>query len=274
MSGGLDFASATILLVGAGRMGGAMLAGWVEDEALARRITVLDPHAPDEMREGWADCGVSVANGVGDAGTPDIVILAVKPQVVGDVLPTLAPAIGEETVLVSVAAGIPIERLQAVCPRSIRAMPNTPALVGRGITVCCAGQGVGDDARHVIDALMRTVGEIEWIEDEALMDAVTAVSGSGPAYVFALAETLAEAGRAVGLPDETAMRLANATVAGAGELLHRSDLQPSALRENVTSPGGTTAAALDVLLAVDGLPTLMKKAVERAAERSRELSSA
>ena len=274
MSGRLDFDTATILLVGVGRMGGAMLAGWVDDEALARRITVLDPHASDEMREGWADCGVRVAKGIEDVGGPDIVILAVKPQVVSEVLPTLAPAIGEKTVLVSVAAGIPLERLQTFCSRSIRAMPNTPALVGRGITVCCAGEDVGDDAKGAVDALMRAVGGVEWIDDEALMDAVTAVSGSGPAYVFALAETLAEAGRAAGLPDEMAMRLANATVAGAGELLHQSDLQPSALRENVTSPGGTTAAALDVLLAVDGLPTLMKKAVERAAERSRELSSA
>jgi pyrroline-5-carboxylate reductase len=154
----------------------------------------------------------------------------------------------------------------------VRAMPNTPAAIGRGITVAVANAGVSDAQRALVDALLSAVGAVEWVADEALMDAVTALSGSGPAYVFLLAETMAQAGVAAGLPPALAATLARATVAGAGELLHRSPLDAATLRQNVTSPGGTTAAALDVLMAKDGLAPLMRRAIAAATARSRELA--
>jgi pyrroline-5-carboxylate reductase len=154
----------------------------------------------------------------------------------------------------------------------VRVMPNTPAAIGRGMSVAVASDGVTGEQKALVTALLEAVGEAGWVDDEALMDAVTAVSGSGPAYVFHLAECLAEAGMAAGLPRELAEKAARATVAGAGELLHRSDLPAATLRENVTSPGGTTAAALEVLRGEDGLPELMKRAVAAATKRSRELS--
>jgi pyrroline-5-carboxylate reductase len=151
-------------------------------------------------------------------------------------------------------------------------MPNTPASIGRGITVAVANKRVSDAQRLLAHKLLGAIGTVEWVDDESLLDAVTAVSGSGPAYVFLLAETLARAGSAAGLPGDLATRLARATVAGAGELLHRSQVEPGTLRENVTSAGGTTAAALDVLMGPRGLEPLMKKAVAAATKRSRELA--
>jgi pyrroline-5-carboxylate reductase len=154
----------------------------------------------------------------------------------------------------------------------VRAMPNTPAAIGRGITVAVANPRVSPDQRALVDALLSAVGAVEWITDEALMDAVTALSGSGPAYVFLLAEAMAHAGAAAGLPTALAATLARATVAGAGELLRRSPLDPATLRQNVTSPGGTTAAALDALMAEDGLERLLTKAIAAATKRSRDLA--
>jgi pyrroline-5-carboxylate reductase len=154
----------------------------------------------------------------------------------------------------------------------VRAMPNTPAAIGRGMTVAVANRQVTPAQRELAHKLLGATGAVEWIDDETLMDAVTALSGSGPAYVFLLAETLGQAGAAAGLPDQLARRLARATVAGSGELLHRSPLDPAALRENVTSPGGTTAAALDVLMGKDGLEPLMRRAIAAATKRSRELA--
>jgi pyrroline-5-carboxylate reductase len=151
-------------------------------------------------------------------------------------------------------------------------MPNTPAAIGRGITVAVAAKDVADAQREAADALLRATGSVEWVDDEGLMDAVTAVSGSGPAYIFLLAEELARAGVAAGLPEALATKLARETVSGSGELLHRSELSAATLRQNVTSPGGTTAAALEVLLGADGLQSLMTRAVAAATRRSRELA--
>jgi pyrroline-5-carboxylate reductase len=209
-----------------------------------------------------------------DAGTVAALVLAVKPQTFGDAGPALRPLIGPSTLVVSIMAGTTIAVLDAVCGGNIvRAMPNTPAAIGRGITVAVAAKGVNEQQRATADALLRATGAVEWIDDEALMDAVTAVSGSGPAYVFLLAEELARAGVAAGLPADLAARLARETVAGSGELLHRSyHLDAATLRQNVTSPGGTTAAALSVLMDEHGLKELMTRAVAAATRRSKELA--
>jgi pyrroline-5-carboxylate reductase len=206
---------------------------------------------------------------------PAIVVLAVKPQIMNDVLPKLAPLIQSSTVVLSIAAGRTLANLASHLPDGtavVRAMPNTPAAVGRGITVACANAAVSRDQVLQCTMLLEAVGEVVFLDDEALLDAATPVSGSGPAYVFLLAECLAEAGEEAGLPPELAARLARETVAGAGELLHRSDLTPAELRTNVTSPKGVTAEALKVLMAKDGFADLLKRAVKKAAKRSRELS--
>jgi pyrroline-5-carboxylate reductase len=202
------------------------------------------------------------------------VVVAVKPQIAPDVLPALAPFVGSATVVVSIMAGRTLRFLTDGLPQAalVRAMPNTPAAIGRGITVAVANPRVSPEQRALVDALLSAVGAVEWITDEALMDAVTALSGSGPAYVFLLAEAMAHAGTAAGLPAALAATLARATAAGAGELLHRSPLDPATLRQNVTSPGGTTAAALDVLMAEDGLERLMTEAIAAATKRSRDLA--
>ena len=201
-------------------------------------------------------------------------MLAVKPQVAPEVMPALAPFVGAATVVVSIMAGRTLRFLEGALPRAalVRAMPNTPAAIGRGITVAVANAHVSQQQRALVDALLSAVGAVEWIADEALMDAVTALSGSGPAYVFLLAEAMARAGAAAGLPPALAATLARATVAGSGELLHRSPLDAATLRQNVTSPGGTTAAALEVLMADDGLEPLITSAIAAAAKRSRDLA--
>src|SRR5690606_1118361 len=204
---------------------------------------------------------------------PAVILVAVKPQIMDQVFPELATQAGPETLVLSIAAGKTIASFEAHLPAGtavVRSIPNTPAAIGRGITVCCANAHVSAAQRETCQALLSAIGEVGWVGDEGLIDAATAVSGSGPAYVFLLAECLAEAGRAVGLDAELAKRLANATVSGAGELLRQS--VPSVLRQNVTSPGGTTAAALSVLMAQDGLQPLMTRAVKAATKRSRELS--
>ena len=186
----------------------------------------------------------------------------------------LAPFVGAATVVVSIMAGRTLRFLEAALPAAalVRAMPNTPAAIGRGITVAVPNARVAAAQRALVDALLCAVGAVEWVDDETLMDAVTALSGSGPAYVFLLAEAMAQAGAAAGLPPALATTLARATVAGAGELLHRSPLDAATLRQNVTSPGGTTAAALELLMARDGLAPLMTKAIAAATRRSRELA--
>ena len=207
------------------------------------------------------------------SATVSALVVAVKPQMFREAGPTLKSFVGPSTLVVSIMAGATIASIEEVCGgKVVRAMPNTPAAIGRGITVAVAAGEVSPSQREIADALLRATGAVEWIEDEALMDAVTAVSGSGPAYVFLLAEELARAGVEAGLPAELAARLAQETVAGSGELLHRSKAPASTLRHNVTSPGGTTAAALEVLMGADGLHALMSRAVAAATRRSKELA--
>jgi pyrroline-5-carboxylate reductase len=207
---------------------------------------------------------------------PAVILIAVKPDVAEKLLPEVGPMVGEKTVVLSIAAGRTLESLSRYLPKNVavvRAMPNTPASVGRGITVCIANANLTPEQKAECDSLLSAVGEVIWVEDEALLDPVTAVSGSGPAYVFLLAECLEAAGIEAGLPHDLAKRLARATLAGAGELLRRSDAEPATLRQNVTSPNGTTAAALDVLMSEDAMKALLTRAVAAAAKRSRELSS-
>lgn len=255
----------TILLVGCGKMGGAMRAGWLE---AGRDVVVVEPgpHAP-----------------AGAAASPDAlptdlrpaaVVLAVKPQEAATVLPAYA-RFASSAVFLSIMAGTTIGRMRALLGGAatvVRAMPNTPAAVRQGITVACPGPGVTGAQRDLSTDLLGAIGAVAWVEDEALMDPVTAVSGSGPAYVFLLAEAMEAAGIAQGLPPALARRLARQTVAGSGALLAASTEDAAQLRKNVTSPGGTTAAALAVLMAEGGVPDLMGRAIEAATRRSRELA--
>lgn len=269
-------AALPLVLVGAGKMGGAMLAGWLDCGLDPKGVTVVDPSPPPEMTALVETAGIARAASAEGLAAPAVLVVAVKPQMMAAVLPTLAPVVGPNTVVVSVAAGTRLSTLRAAlgdAPAIVRAMPNTPAQVGRGMTVGCAGPEVTEAQRDIVTRLLEAVGDVAWIADENDMDAVTAVSGSGPAYVFLLAECLAAAGEAAGLAPELATRLARATVSGAGELLARSQESSETLRRNVTSPGGTTAAALAVLMAEAGVPDLMKAAVAAAAARSRELAS-
>ncbi len=262
----------TIVLAGAGKMGGAMLAGWLAQGLDANRVAAIEPHPSDEIKA-LAARGVRLNPAPKDLGSVAAVVIAVKPQMFREAGPALKLFIAPDTLVVSIMAGITITSITEVCGGSVvRAMPNTPAAIGRGITVAVAAGNVSAAQRAVADALLRAIGAVEWTGDETLMDAVTAVSGSGPAYVFLLAEELARAGVEVGLPQELATRLARETVAGSGELLHRSDLDAATLRRNVSSPGGTTAAALEVLMGADGMQSLLIRAVAAATKRSRELA--
>ncbi|MBM3566318.1 MAG: pyrroline-5-carboxylate reductase [Alphaproteobacteria bacterium] len=257
-------------------MGGALLAGWIERGLKPGDIAVIEPDAGSARRAGALGVRIAAdATQLADGFAPNIVVAAVKPQTMDQALAAIKPFADRGAAVLSVAAGKPIayfERAFGANAAVLRAMPNTPAAVGRGITVVVANARANKAARMLAERLLAAVGAVEWIEDETLMDAVTAVSGSGPAYVFLLAECLAESGRKAGLPTELAERLARATVAGAGELLHRAQETPETLRRNVTSPGGTTAAALAILMADDGLRALMIRAVEAATRRSRELA--
>jgi pyrroline-5-carboxylate reductase len=262
--------AAPILLVGCGKMGGAMAAGWL---AAGRQVVVVEPHAP--VPPGVA-LAVTDAAALPASLAPSAVVLAVKPQEAARVLPSYARFAGA-SVFVSIMAGKTVANMQALlgaAARVVRAMPNTPAAIGRGITVCCAGAGVSEAQRALADSLLAAVGQVEWVSDESLIDPVTAVSGGGPAYVFLLVEMLAQAAVAEGIPEPLAQRLARATVAGSGALLDASAEVPAAtLRQNVTSPGGTTAEALKVLMEDAGLPALMRRAIAAATARSRALSA-
>ena len=264
----------SVALVGAGNMGGAMLRGWINNGMDPANITVIDPSPSEQMQDFLARNSVGHAVSADDVPPPNVLLVAIKPQMMDAVLPGLTGLVGENTVVVSVAAGTQLATLERALgnPAAIRAMPNTPALVLRGMTVLCANGNVSNDQKQQVADLLLAIGAVEWIDDEALMDAVTAVSGSGPAYLFHLAECMAAAGEKAGLPKELAMTLAIETVSGAGELMRQSDETPAQLRQNVTSPNGTTAAALEVLMADDGMPELLEKAIEAAAKRSRELS--
>lgn len=275
----MDFSSAfssgrPLVLIGAGKMGGALLSGWLGHGLKPEAVRVVDPSPPADTLALLKKSGI-VAVAAPPAGVvARVLLLAVKPQVIAGVLAAVKDLIGSDTVVVSIAAGTNLRALEAGLGRHaiVRTMPNTPAQVGRGITAAVANAQAGAVARTLVTQLLEAVGEVVWVDDEAAIDAVTAVSGSGPAYVFLLAECLAEAGAAAGLAPDIAARLARATVTGAGELLRLSDLPPDQLRKNVTSPNGTTAAALAVLMAEDGLGLLMRRAVAAAKKRSIELA--
>ncbi|MEL6600654.1 MAG: pyrroline-5-carboxylate reductase [Pseudomonadota bacterium] len=262
-----------LVLLGCGKMGSAMLEGWLASGIPARVVTVIDPYPSARLEELTSD-GL-ILNGDLPNG-PAVCVLAVKPQMMAEALPQIGDLAGPDTLFVSIAAGTSIEYFEAVLGQQaaiVRAMPNTPAAIGRGITALVGNEASSDKDLALAEALLTAIGQTVRLEDEGQMDAVTAVSGSGPAYVFNLIETMAAAGAAEGLPEDLAMRLAIATVDGAGALAAQSSQSAEQLRINVTSPAGTTAAALEVLMAEDGLAPLMQRAVAAAADRSRALGS-
>jgi pyrroline-5-carboxylate reductase len=262
----------TLVLVGAGKMGGAMLEGWLARKLPPKKLVVIEPQ-PSKTIRALTRRGVRL-NPKGRLGEAAAIVIAVKPQSAPEALPQLKPLLGKRTVAVSIMAGRTLSFLEQALPGAaiVRAMPNTPAAIGRGITVAVGNAKVTSAARKLAHELLAATGAVEWVADETLMDAVTAVSGSGPAYVFLLAEAMARAGEAAGLPSALAEKLARATVAGSGELLHRSTEPAATLRTNVTSPGGTTAAALGMLMDKDGLEPLMTRAIAAATRRGKELA--
>ncbi len=265
-----DIETRGLVLLGCGKMGSAMLAGWLEGGLPASSVWVLDPHPSDWLQ------GTGVHINVELPAVPALVLIAVKPQMMGAALPKLQALGNGETLFVSVAAGTSIASFEAILGEQtpiVRAMPNTPAAIGQGITALIGNARATAANLDMTEELLAAIGQTVRLESEAQMDAVTGVSGSGPAYVFHLIETLAAAGEAQGLPAELALTLAKATVAGAGALAEASDESPSQLRVNVTSPNGTTQAALEVLMDdKTGFPDLLKRAVAAAANRSEELS--
>ncbi len=260
-----------LILLGCGKMGSALLAGWLERGVEARAVHVIDPKPSD-----WLKAQGASINGTLPA-TPAVILIAVKPQMMGEALPTLQ-GFGGDVIYLSIAAGTPISAFEETFgsdARIIRTMPNTPAAVGRGITALVGNANASDEDLDLAEALMSAVGQTVRLTSEDQIDAVTAVSGSGPAYVFHLIETLAAAGVNEGLPAAMAMQLAKATVAGAGHLAEQAEEDPTQLRINVTSPNGTTQAALEVLMdAETGFPPLLRRAVKAAADRGRELGKA
>jgi len=265
-----------ILLIGFGNMGQALVRGWLAKGRAATTIRVVDPVA--STRRAATDLGVSADASLGEVTSvsADVVVLAVKPNQVADVLPACARLAASGAVMLSIAAGRTLAALAEGLGRAavVRAMPNTPDAIGKGITVLVANSTVSAAQRALCTDLLSAVGAVAWIDDERHMDAVTAVSGSGPAYVFLLIECLEQAGRDLGLGPALARQLALATVAGAGAYAAAADAEPAELRRRVTSPKGTTQAALDVLMAQPGMSELLSRAVRAAAERSQELSRA
>jgi pyrroline-5-carboxylate reductase len=263
-----------LVLLGCGRMGSALLEGWLGRGLAPRAVTVLEPHPGPRL---VALAGEGLRLNADPPEAPAVAVLAVKPQAMAGALPRLARLGGGGTLFLSIAAGVPIGRLEAALGPGtpvVRAMPNTPAAIGRGVTALVGNAAAGEAGLGAAEALMAAVGETVRLADEAQMDAVTAVSGSGPAYVFLMIEALAAAGEAEGLAPDLALRLARATVAGAGRLAESAEADPARLRAEVTSPGGTTAAALEVLMRRDdGLGALMRRAVAAAALRSRALGA-
>ena len=269
----LDKFKGTLVLVGAGKMGSAMLDGWIAGGLKPRQITVIEPH-PGKTVKAEARRGLKL-NPKGKIVAANAIIIAVKPQTASEALPVAAQYVGKSTLVLSIMAGRTIGFLEKSLPPAtaiVRAMPNTPAAIGRGISVACANALVSARQCKQASDLLAAIGKVEWVGDEALMDAVTALSGSGPAYLFLLTEAMASAGIAAGLPPALATRLARETVTGSAELMHRSQIDAGTLRENVTSPGGTTAAALEVLLGPGGFDHILTQAITAATRRSRDLA--
>jgi pyrroline-5-carboxylate reductase len=266
----------SLVLLGAGKMGGAMLAGWLARGLPGKTVTVIDPHVADPTRQLCKEHEIAL-NPAGLSGAaPDVLVLAIKPQSFAEAALSIKALTGSDTLVVSIMAGKTVDGMAEALPHAkafIRTIPNTPAAVGRGITAAFASEKATTNDKAVADQLLHAIGQVVWVENEALIDAATAVSGSGPAYVFLLAEMMAEAGKAAGLPADIAMALARATVEGAGELMHAEpQIALATLRQNVTSPNGTTAAALAILMAEDGLQPLMTRAIGAAKRRAAELA--
>jgi len=264
-----------LVLVGAGKMGGAMLEGWLGAGIDPAQVVVIDPAPPETSAALIAAHGVAHNPPLERLSDVEVVVIATKPQIMDEVLAEVGRLGAMHPLVLSIAAGKTIATFEAAFGEAsavIRSIPNTPAAIGRGITAMAANAHVTPAQADLARTLLEAIGEVVSVDEEGLIDAVTAVSGSGPAYVFYLTECLAKAGAAAGLPHELAMQLARATVSGAGELMHLSGVPAGTLRENVTSPKGTTWAALQVLMADDGLEALMARAVAAATKRSRELA--
>jgi len=268
-----DLDAPSIALVGAGAIGGALVRGWIEAvrKGGGLTLTVFEPHFDPSLERELESVGAVI--NPPEPGPVDVLVLAVKPQAFVEAARNARQFVGEQTCVLSIMAGVPIEKIarELGAQRIVRAMPNTPARIGRGVTAYVASAACGAEDRRLVEQLLEPLGTVEAISAERLMDVVTAVSGSGPAYVFLLAEVLAVAAEQEGLDKETAMRLANRTVAGAGALMLETGDSASTLRKQVMSPGGTTEAALDILAAADGLAPLLRRAVAAAAKRSRDL---
>lgn len=265
----------SLVLIGAGKMGEALLRGWLDGGVPPQRLVIFEPAPGATLLALTKARTIRLNPDLNSITDARVLLLAVKPQVMADVLPGFAPLCSHGALILSIAAGKTIRFLEqhfgSAAP-IVRAMPNTPAAIGQGISVLCANEQADAGQRALAGALLAAAGEVAWIEDESLMDAVTAVSGSGPAYVFLLIEALAKAGEKAGLDAGLAARLALVTVCGSGALAMRSEESPAILRENVTSPGGTTAAALSVLMGPNGLQPLLDAAVAAATQRGRELA--
>src|SRR5829696_2900796 len=265
----------SLVLVGAGKMGGALLEGWLSVGLNAPSAAILDPKPAPDIEALCGRRGIALNPLVAHLRPPEAVVLAIKQQSLDEAAPMVDRLIGPDTLLVSILAGKKVRDLRRRVPQAravVRAMPNLPASIGRGATGAFANPETSESQKAIAHALLASVGIVEWLGSEALLDAVTALSGSGPAYVFLLTECLAEAGKKLGLPEELATRLARATVSGSGELMRVSGLPAATLRQNVTSPKGTTHAALQVLMAENGMMKLFEDALAAAEKRSRELA--
>ncbi|GHA91022.1 pyrroline-5-carboxylate reductase [Algimonas arctica] len=265
----------TYLIVGAGNMGGALLSGWLKSSLVnARNLAIIDPNPGIEAVYAIERGAKHLADFDGIPRNTKTILLAVKPQMFPQMRRQLAEALGEDVLIISIMAGISTQALKDAFPGAdiVRAMPNTPAAIGKGVTAFTADPALKSEKVEAIKTLLGATGKVIRIETDEQINAVTAVSGSGPAYIFNLCEALAKAAQSIGLPPDVAAQLARETIIGASALLEASDQSPTELREAVTSPGGTTQAALDVLMADDGQGQLMRRAVVAALARAREFS--
>jgi pyrroline-5-carboxylate reductase len=266
-----------IALIGCGKMGGALVDGWLQS-GIAQHIQIIDPEEPSSIIASASEDKISWSKSANNIkGQPDVCVIAVKPQIINEVCDNLKDTLSSETQIISIAAGTKISLFEEYFGNEhpiTRVMPNTPASIGKGISVLVSNNQTSQAKKNIATSMMEAVGSTEWIDDESLIDAVTAVSGSGPAYIFLLIETLAKAGEKAGLSADMAIKLARKTVTGSAALAEAyPDISADTLRENVTSPGGTTEAALKILMGKNGLQELMDKAVEAATNRGKELGS-
>lgn len=261
-----------VVLVGAGKMGTAMARGWLKAGLRPASLILVDPNPADAVVDFAGQYGLLLVSALPDDPAA-VLVLAVKPQIMAEVLPAARASIAADTLVLSIAAGIALDALSQGLgtKRVVRTMPNTPAQVGKGVTGAVALSGVSDVDRGVAESLLLAAGEVVWFDDESQLDALTAVSGSGPAYVFYMVEAMAAAGEAEGLAPAQAMMLARQTIIGAAALMEADPTEAAVLRKNVTSPNGVTAEALAVLMADDGLKALMARAISAARKRSVEL---